>query len=96
VDKITSITKVVVSVHITHTFDGDLTLQLISPDNTTNTLSAHNGLAGHDYGNDCAEGSRTTFDDDATIPISSGLPPFLGSFIPATPLSVFAGKSNRG
>src|SRR5204863_3392375 len=39
------------------------------------------------------DSQRTTFDDAAASPIASGIPPFLGSFIPDQPLSIFAGKS---
>src|SRR5262249_47300956 len=89
-----AISKVTVSVYIPHTFDSDLTLELISPDHTTNTLSAHHGVAGQNYGLSCSPDSlRTTFDDDASTAIGQGLAPFLGSYIPETPLAVFEGKS---
>lgn len=89
-----AITKLNVSLHITHPFDADLVLQLISPDGTTNTLSRNNGSSGQNYGLGCAtEGQRTTFDDDALVPIAGGVPPFLGSFQPDQPLAVFNGKS---
>ena len=89
-----AVSKVTVSLFITHTFDSDLTIELISPDNTTNTLSAHHGVAGQNYGLSCSPDSlRTTFDDAAATAIGQGVPPFLGSYIPDTPLAVFEGKS---
>src|SRR5206468_234151 len=89
-----AITKVTVGLYITHTFDSDLTLQLISPDNVTNNLSVQNGTSGQNYGIACAPDSqRTTFDDDATNSITTGAPPFLGAYKPQQPLSIFAGKS---
>jgi len=89
-----AINKLTVSLYINHTFDGDLVLQLVSPDGVTNTLSSNNGFSGDNYGVFCApEGQRTTFDDAAAIPINQGNPPFLGSYRPEQPLSVYIGKS---
>ena len=88
------LSKVAVSLYITHTYDSDLLLQLISPDGVTNILSANNGANGHNYGTACGpDFSRTTFDDAAPISISAGSPPFAGFFQPQTPLSVYIGKS---
>jgi uncharacterized repeat protein (TIGR01451 family) len=89
-----AIGKVTVSLFITHTFDSDLTIQLISPDGVTNTLSANNGGSGDNYGLGCSpDASRTTFDDDASVPIGASIPPFVGSFKPDQALSIFNGKS---
>jgi len=95
VSNVTSaLNKVTVSLHITHTYDLDLVIELISPDGTTNLLSASNGSFGDNYGIGCGSDSqRTTFDDEAALPISAGFPPFLGSFQPQRPLSVFIGKA---
>jgi uncharacterized repeat protein (TIGR01451 family) len=88
-----ALSKVTVALYITHTFDSDLLLQLISPDGTTNTLSANNGSSGHNYGAGCSpDDQRTTFDDAALQPIAGATAPFVGSFQPKTPLSVFVGK----
>jgi subtilisin-like proprotein convertase family protein len=88
------ITKVTVSMHITHTFDGDLTLQLIGPDGTTVNLSNKRGGNGGNFGSACApEGQRTTFDDAAATVISAGAAPFIGSFRPEQVLSAFNGKT---
>ena len=38
-----ALTKLTVSLHITHPYDSDLVLELISPDGTTNILSRNNG-----------------------------------------------------
>lgn len=86
--------KVAVALFLQHTFDADLTLQLISPDGTTNVLAANAGGSGQNFGSGCGSDSlRTVFDDDATTPISSGNPPFIGVFKPQSPLAVFKGKS---
>ena len=88
------IRDVTVSLYITHTFDADLHLELISPDGTTVVLSANEGGSGDNYGAGCAPDSiRTTFDDAATIPISSGNPPFVGSFRPEQQLAAFSLKT---
>ena len=90
-----------VRVRVNHTFDRDVTLTLIAPDNTQVVLSANRDLAaggGDNYGtgaNDCS-GTPTIFDDSAAMPISAGLPPFAGSFQPEEPLSGMTGKSING
>jgi subtilisin-like proprotein convertase family protein len=71
-----------VNLTIYHTWDGDLSISLIGPNQTEIDLSSHNGGSGHDYYN-------TTFDDEAAIPITSGSPPFTGHYRPEQPLSTF-------
>lgn len=80
-----------ISLHLTHTWDGDLDLILISPDNTVVLLSGQNGGSGDDYGTSCS--TPTVFDDNATVSIVNGTPPFAGTYIPEVPLSTFYGKS---
>lgn len=95
VSNVTSaIGKVTVSLYLNHTWDADLTLQLISPDGTTNTLSSGNGFSGDNYGANCIpESFRTIFDDSATVAIRDGIAPFVGRYKPQEPLAVFTGKS---
>ena len=81
--------KVTVTVNITHTFDGDLTLSLIAPNGTTVALSNRHGSSSDNY-------TGTIFDDDATTPIASGTPPYTGSFKPDSPLSVLNGIPANG
>ncbi len=84
------IQKVTVTVNVTHTFDGDLTLSLIAPDGvTTVPLSVRHGSSGDNY-------VATVFDDAATTAIASGTAPFTGSFKPDSPLSVLAGTPSYG
>ena len=86
--------KVTVSVYVTHTFDFDLTMALIGPDNTRVILTKDNGFFGRNFGNNCTpESARTTFDDKASVPISAGRAPYVGSFRPDQPLGAFLGKS---
>jgi subtilisin-like proprotein convertase family protein len=78
-----------VTANITHTFDGDLTLSLITPASTTITLALRRGGSANNYRN-------TIFDDEAQTPIASGTPPFTGSFKPESPLSAADGVSGAG
>lgn len=75
--------------NITHTFDADLDIYLISPLGTRIELSTDNGSSGDNFIN-------TVFDDEASTPITSGTAPFTGSFIPETPLSALDGQSTQG
>ena len=78
-----------VNVNITHTWDGDLVLSLITPTGTVVPLSNRRGSSGDNYTN-------TVFSDEAATPISGGSPPFTGSFRPESPLSVADGGSSLG
>jgi uncharacterized repeat protein (TIGR01451 family) len=86
--------KVTVSLHITHTFVGDLRIYLESPDGTRVALSRENGGLGNSYGASCTPtGARTTFDDFANLNITQGSSPFVGTFAPEEPLIAFSGKT---
>jgi subtilisin-like proprotein convertase family protein len=78
-----------VTFDITHTFDGDLFIELISPTGTTITLVNRRGGGGDNF-------SGTTLDDAAATAISSGSAPFTGTFRPESPLSTFAGENPYG
>ena len=89
-----AVAKVVVSLYLTHTYDRDLVIDLIAPDNTTNTLVNQRGSSGDNFGSWCSpDANRTTFDDEALQMVSAGVVPFVGSFQPEQPLSIYAGKS---
>jgi uncharacterized repeat protein (TIGR01451 family) len=89
-----ALSKITVSLYLTHPFDSDLVLRLIGPDGTTSVLSQNEGFNGQNYGLGCSpDSARTTFDDAALTPISSGTPPFLGSYQPETSLARFGGKT---
>jgi subtilisin-like proprotein convertase family protein len=78
-----------VTVNITHTYDHDLTLSLITPANTSITLAAQRGGSSDNFTN-------TVFDDEAATSIASGAAPFTGSFRPEQPLSAADGLSGAG
>lgn len=83
------IVDVNVKINISHTYDGDLDIYLIAPDNTIVELSTDNGGSGDNY-------IDTIFDDEATTPITSGSPPFTGTFKPEGQLSTLYGKMSQG
>lgn len=70
-----------------HTDDGQLTLQLVAPDNSYITLSSNNGYGSGDY-------IGTTFSDTALTSVSNGTGPFTGVFYPQNSFSNFSGPSN--
>lgn len=84
-----AVTDVNVTVNVTHTWDGDITLTLVGPTGTQVTLSAKHGSSGDNYTN-------TVFDDSATTAIASGSPPYTGTFKPDSPLSALNGVTANG
>ncbi|MCK7589252.1 proprotein convertase P-domain-containing protein [Subsaxibacter sp. CAU 1640] len=79
-----------VTIDITHTWNADLDIFLISPSGTMVELTSDNGgIAGQNYTN-------TVFDQQATTPITSGTSPFTGTFIPEGNLSSFNGQNASG
>jgi uncharacterized repeat protein (TIGR01451 family) len=77
-----------VSVFLQALYDEGITLQLKSPSGDTVILSQNNGGLGANYGLDCSPATNeTTFDDTASVPITSGIAPFVGSFQPQEPLA---------
>jgi subtilisin-like proprotein convertase family protein len=78
-----------VTLSITHTYDADLTLYLITPTGTQITLADRRGGSADNF-------IDTVFDDEAATPIASGTPPFTGSFRPDTPLSAADGINSAG
>lgn len=72
-----------------HTWDNDLRLYLRGPDGTQVALSTNNGGNGDDY-------YQTIFDDEASLPITTGVPPFTGRFRPEEPLAALDGKTTWG
>lgn len=84
-----NISDIDVTLSLNHTFDGDLEIKLVGPDNTEVILSDRNGAGGDNY-------SNTVFDDDASLSIGSGSAPFEGSFVPDGDLNDFNGLSSLG
>ncbi|MEA2468378.1 MAG: hypothetical protein QOJ57_2504, partial [Thermoleophilaceae bacterium] len=77
---------------ITHTWVGDLRIELIGPDGTSVLLADQPG--GPDNGGD--NFVNTVFDDEASTPLSSGSAPYTGTFRPQGRLSAFDGRQANG
>ena len=82
VDKAFEIRDLDVQLNIAHTNVPDLTVELVAPDGTTILLFSGVGNTGSrdNFAN-------TILDDEATLPISVGTPPFSSRFRPQEPLS---------
>ncbi len=65
-----------VCVKLTHTWDGDIDIKLKAPDGTVIVLSNNNGGSGDNYTNTCFAMNG------ANGGITSGAPPFTGTYIP--------------
>ncbi len=97
---VTAITSA--GVRITHTFDGDLILTLVSPGGRVVQLANRRGIAGDGYGSGAAScsGSLVLFGDGFPTPISTPgntvQNPIVGSFKPEQPLSLVVGGPARG
>jgi subtilisin-like proprotein convertase family protein len=84
-----TITKVTVTLNITHTFDGDLVVDLIGPNGQTVNLFTSVGGSGQNF-------MSTTLDDAAAISILNGNPPFGGTYRPQQLLSTLNGGTPNG
>lgn len=84
-----SIIDVNVTVNITHTWDEDLDVFLISPAGTSVELFTDVGADGDNFTN-------TVLDDEATTAITAGKAPFTGSFRPEGLLSKFDSQNPNG
>lgn len=84
-----TIVDINVTVNLTHPFDGELYLTLISPTNTPVILANYLGGGGDNYTN-------TVFDDEASSYISSASAPFTGSFRPYFDLAQLDGRDPNG
>jgi len=78
-----------VTVDVTHPWNADLDMFLISPQGTTITLIKDHGLDGENFTN-------TVFDDEALVGIINGHAPFRGSYRPQEPLFLLDGESPLG
>jgi len=80
-------TVVSVTLNITHTYDSDLIISLISPSGNSVVLSNRRGGSANNFTN-------TVFSMTAPTPIGSGSAPFTGTYIPDGNFASFAGNAN--
>lgn len=78
-----------VRLDITHTFDADLRISLISPSGLEIPLATNRGANGQNF-------TGTIFDDEASGSIAAGSAPFTGSYQPESPLGGFDGLAANG
>ena len=83
------ITDMNVTLNITHSWDSDLIVSLISPQGSKVTLFNSLGGSGDNFTN-------TTLDDEGSTSITAGNPPFSGTFRPEQSLSKFDGEDPNG
>ncbi len=76
-----------VCIDLTHTWDADLEIYLISPNGAQCLLSGGNGGSGDNYTNTC-------FNAFASQSIISGNAPFTGNFIPQEPIGIVNNGQN--
>jgi subtilisin-like proprotein convertase family protein len=81
--------KVTVTLDITHTYDADLDVYLVSPTGTRVKLFSDVGASSDNF-------TATTFDDAALTAIADGTAPFTGVFQPMALLSTFANENPNG
>lgn len=84
-----AVSDVNLTLNITHTYDADLNVYLLSPAGAQVTLFEEVGGWGDNFTN-------TTLDDEASQSITEGMPPFSGTFRPQTPLSDVDGEPAQG
>jgi subtilisin-like proprotein convertase family protein len=84
-----NINNVTVTLNISHSFDSDMIITLISPQGTAIQLFNRRGGSGDNL-------TGTTFSDSAGTPITSGVAPFSGSFTPEVALSGLNGQNANG
>ncbi len=90
VTNLASAAKITASVDISCLYDEGLELILTSPNGTAVTLTTYPvGGEGANFGIACGTNYETTFDDEASVSISSGTAPFVGRYQPLEPLSSF-------
>jgi subtilisin-like proprotein convertase family protein len=84
---LSSTSVVSVKLNLTHTYDGDLLIQLTSPGGSTINLSNRRGGSGDNFVN-------TVFTAAATTAIASGVAPFTGNYTPDAAFSALTGNVN--
>ena len=84
-----TVLNLTVTLDITHTYDADLRVWLISPTGTKVKLFANIGSFHDNFTN-------TTFDDSASVSIDSASAPYTGTFRPEESLAAFNNENAQG
>lgn len=79
-----------ITLDITHSYSGDLSIVLISPNGTRVRLISE------DINRSGANFTNTVFDDQAGTAITAATPPFTGTFRPEQSLAAFRGQDTLG
>lgn len=83
-------TQIEICIDIVHPYIEDIAVSIIAPDGVTSlNLSSFNGVSGDNYTNTC-------FTTNASTLVTSGTPPYAGSFIPEQSLSGLIGQPITG
>ncbi|MCC7302620.1 MAG: PKD domain-containing protein [Bacteroidia bacterium] len=72
---------------LTHTFDNDMDISILAPDASQIDLCSDNGGAGDNFYN-------TVFSMSAVTPVTAGVAPFSGMFLPEQSFSLLTGPLN--
>jgi extracellular elastinolytic metalloproteinase len=93
------ITDLNVDINISHTYVGDITVTIKSPNGTTAVIIDRPGVPASTFG--CGGNDvLATFDDEAAIPVETQcagtVPTISGLIIPQNPLSIFDGENTLG
>lgn len=83
------LTDVNITINISHTWNADLDIYLISPTGTNVELSTDNGGSGNNYNN-------VTFDDTSTNTLPTGNTTISGTYQPEGSLASFNGQNSNG
>jgi len=78
-----------VQIDVDHTYDSDLVIDVSAPDGSLVRMSTNNGGDGDGY-------DGTIFDDEASLSITEGTAPFIGTYRPEQPLAAFDGIPAHG
>ncbi len=83
------ITRVRLSINVTHTWVGDLEAYLVSPSGTYVQLFSRIGGSSDNF-------SNTVFDDEASLSVRQGSAPWLGTYRPEQALAAFKDETADG
>ena len=94
------VTNVTLGVLASHSYRGDLVMNLVSPGGTSIRLTSGSGSVGANNFNvlfdDAAPNSITTYTQNDTAAVGTTVPPYNNSYSPQQPLADFSGQGAMG